>query len=222
MATSTAEIAEQPCVLLDNISWETYEALLDEMGESQVRLTYDNGSLEIMTLSLRHERYGSWIGRLIEMLTFELDIPIGSGGSTTLKRKLKKKGLEPDECYWIQHEAKMRGKRDFHFKTDPPPDLAVEVDVSHGSLERFPIYAAFKIPEIWRFVAEHLRVYQLRQGKYRQIKHSPTFPFVPLEKVEEFIRGIAVEDETTLLKSFVRWIRSDILPVYAAGSGGKK
>src|ERR1700722_2115196 len=104
MATSTAEIAEQPCVLLDNISWETYEALLDEMGESQVRLTYDNGSLEIMTLSLRHERYGSWIGRLIEMLTFELDIPIGSGGSTTLKRKLKKKGLEPDECYWIQHE----------------------------------------------------------------------------------------------------------------------
>jgi Uma2 family endonuclease len=218
MAISTAEIVNPHCVLFDNISWDAYEKLVDSMGESQVRLTYDNGDLEIMTLSLRHERFGGWLGRLIEMLTFELDRPICSGGSTTLKRKLKKKGLEPDECYWLEHAEQMLGKKKFNPRQDPPPDLAVEINISHSSLKRLPIYAAFKIPEIWRFDGSHLRVYRLGQGKYRQVKSSPAFPFLPLDRMEEWIRQGADQDETTLLKSFVRWIRLAILPTHVSGN----
>ena len=210
MSTASAEIAGEQRVLLENISWETYETLLEDIGKQHVRLTYDNGTLEIMTLSFGHEKYGSWIDRLIGMLTFELEIPISSGGSTTLKRKLKKKGLEPDECYWIQNEEKMRGKQDFDFQTDPPPDLAVEVDITSASLDRLPIYAAFKVPEVWRFDGERLHVYQLRQGKYRQRRQSPTFPFLPLDKFTESIRQCTEQDETSLLRSFVGWIRSEL------------
>ena len=211
-ATATLTLASEQRILLDNISWETYEALLEGIGERQIRLTYDDGFLEIMTLSLDHESYGSWIDRLIGTLTFELNIPIRSGGSTTLKRKLKKKGLEPDECYWIQNEEKMRGKREFDVKIDPPPDLAVEVDISRSSLNRMPIYAAFKIPEIWRFDGERLGVYRLHKGKYRENKRSAIFPFLPLEQMADFIRQMPEQDETSLLRSFVRWIRSDIVP----------
>jgi Uma2 family endonuclease len=81
------------CMLLENVSWETYERLL-----RHIRMTYDNGDLEIMTLSFGHENTDTLIGRFIETLTLELDIPMRSGGSTTLRRKLKRKGLEPDEC----------------------------------------------------------------------------------------------------------------------------
>ena|ERR1700677_1631349 len=214
MSTATAEQTGQQRILLENIPWETYEALVDGIGERQIRITYDNGTLQIMTLSLDHESYGSWIDRLIGMLTFELDISIRSGGSTTLKWKRKRKGLEPDKCYWIQRAEAMLGKREFDFKIDPPPDLAVEVDVSRSSLNRLPIYAAFKIPELWRFDGERLRVYQLYKGKYRQKKQSLAFPFLPLEKFAKFIRESAEQDETSLLRSFVQWIRSEILPSF--------
>ena len=93
-------------------------------------MTYDEGELEIMTVSHEHESYGALLGRLVEMLTFELNIPIHSGGSTTFRRVLKKKGLEADECYWIQNERLMRGKKDFDIEADPPPDLAIEVEIT--------------------------------------------------------------------------------------------
>src|SRR5262245_45096063 len=97
------EIPPDPFVL-HNISWQTFERLLDEMGECHYRITYDNGELEFMTLSLEHENYGEWIGRLIFFVAMELKYPIRSGGSTTLKRSIRKVGLEPDQCFWIQHE----------------------------------------------------------------------------------------------------------------------
>jgi len=200
-------------MLLENISWDTYEALSDNLGEQSpgVHLAYDNGSLEIMTVSHGHERYGRLIGRLIESLTFELDIPIRGGGSTTLKRKLKKKGLEPDECYWTQNEARIRGKRKLVLPNDPPPDLAVEVEITRTVLDRLPIYAAFGVPEIWRFDGEELHVHELHKGRYREKKQSLAFPFLPLDKIVEFIQQI---DETSLIRSFIDWVRSDILPAY--------
>jgi Uma2 family endonuclease len=206
----------EQCILLDNISWATYEALLEEMGERQIRLTYDDGSLEIMALSFGHEKYGSWIGRLIEMLSYELEIPICCGGSTTLKRKLKKKGLEPDECYWIQNEAKMNFKDEFDAKSDPPPDLAVEIDKTHSSLDRMPIYAALGVPEVWRFNGKKLLVYRLVEGSYEKADQSGVLPFLPLEKFAGFILKRKETREFELLQSFVSWVRKSVLPAYKA------
>src|SRR5438552_8764450 len=120
-------------VVLTGIRWETYEALLRDLGDRPIHLTYDQGRLEIMTLSAQHEIVRKFIGRLIEDLSMELNISIKSLGSTTIARKELKRGLEPDECYYIQRETMVRGKMEFNFKKGPPPDLAVEVDVTGSS-----------------------------------------------------------------------------------------
>ena len=121
------------------------------------------------------------MGRLIEMLTFELDIPILGGGSTTFKHKELLRGLEPDECYWIANESVVRGKLEVDLTCDPPPDLAVEIDVTISSLNRQSIYAARGVPELWRFDGKTLRVHELQpNGEYAHLNTSPAFPFLPL------------------------------------------
>src|SRR4051812_20048308 len=117
-------------MVLPNISWDTFERILDEIGETHYRVTYQNGQLEFMTISFEHEHYGEWIGKLILFIAIELQLPLCSGGSTTLKLALEKVGLEPDRCYWIEHELHMRSKRNWQSHSDPPPDLALEIDIS--------------------------------------------------------------------------------------------
>jgi Uma2 family endonuclease len=200
-------------ILLENISWETYERLLREVGERHIRMTYDNGDLEIMTLSFGHENVAELLARLVGMLTLVLNVPMQSGGSTTLKKKLTRKGLEPDKCFWIKNERAMRGKTKWEVKKDPPPDLAVEVDVSHSSMNRMVIYAALGIPEVWRYQGKRLRVCELAKGKYREVQVSPNFPYLPMARVNEFVQLARSVDETTLLRKFESWVRQDVLPL---------
>jgi Uma2 family endonuclease len=201
-------------ILLENISWQTYERLLREAGERHIRLTYDNGDLEIMTLSFGHENTDTLLGRFVETLTLELNIPIRSGGSTTLRKKLKRKGLEPDECYWIENEKTMRNKTKWDAKKDPPPDLAIEVDVSRSTLNRMTIYAALRVPEVWRYKGKKLRVHRLREdGSYEEVDASPTFPYLSIAKLNEFLQSAATVDETTLLRNFTAWVRKQVLPL---------
>src|SRR6266542_3916512 len=103
-----------------------------------------------MTLFCEHESLGHFLGRLAVTLTEELNLPLKEGGSTTLRRKRKQKGIESDNCYWIAHEAQVRGKKVIRLRFDPPPDLALEVDVSRSSMNRMGIYASLKVPEVWR------------------------------------------------------------------------
>jgi Uma2 family endonuclease len=114
-------------------------------------MTYDRGRLEFMMPLHPHESYGHLLGRLIEMFAFEMNIPLHGGRSTTLKRELAQRGLEPDESYWIQNEPRMRGKKDLDLDTDSPPDLAVEIDITSSSLPRMPICADLGALEVWRF-----------------------------------------------------------------------
>jgi Uma2 family endonuclease len=125
--------------LVENVSYATYESLLRDFREHGPRMTYDQGRLEFMMPLHPHESYGHLLGRLIEMFAFEMNIPLHGGRSTTLKRELAQRGLEPDESYWIQNEPRMRGKKDLDLETDPPPDLAVEIDITSSSLPRMSI-----------------------------------------------------------------------------------
>jgi Uma2 family endonuclease len=211
-AAPSVPSAEQR-ILLHGVSWQTYEALLREFDCRPIRLTYDRGALEIMTLSHRHEHYSRLLGRLIEALTEELDIPIHSGGCTTFHQEAKQRGLEPDECYWVQNEPRMRGRKEFDFDADPPPDLAIEVDVSRSSLNRLAIYAALGVGEVWRFDGSTLQVYRLQAGEeYALSESSPTFPHLPIAEVLRFLRDSDRLDETSLVRSFRAWARKHVLP----------
>src|SRR3712207_4578607 len=121
--------------LLEQVSWKAYEALLESWADLSVRMTYDRGRLEIMWTLLPHEQYSSLIGQMLEAFTLERRIPRHSGRSTTFRREAKERGLEPDACYWIQNEPRMRSRKDFDPEEDPPPDLAIEVDITSSSLD---------------------------------------------------------------------------------------
>jgi len=218
MATATVsppvQSHENEYVLLHGVRWSTYEALLEDMGDRHIRLTYDNGSLEIMTLSPRHEWSKKLIGRMIEAMTEELNIPIRSGGSTTFKKELKKKGLEPDECYWVASEPSVRGRADLEIELDPPPDIAVEVEISTSALNRLGIYAALGVSEIWRSDGHQIMIERLQEdGTYASVAQSPSFPWLPLAELGRFLGESATMGETRWIRSFRAWVRAEVAPL---------
>lgn len=214
---ATVQIAGEQRILLPGVSWQAYETLLREFDGRPIRLTYDQGSLEIMTLSFGHERYKKLLGRLIEGLADELGIDFTSGGSVTIRQEEAKRGLEADECYWIQNEALIRGKMELDLRVDPPPDLAIEIDLTRSSLDRMAIYAGLGVREVWRFDGETLRVYRLRASKkYEECEHSPTFPDLPLGEVLRTLGMIEGQSEARLVRSFRAWVREHVLPATRA------
>ena len=201
--------------LLHDVSWQEYEEFLQANQDRHIRHTYDRGRLEIMTLSYLHENAGGFLGRLINTYTEELNIPLRTGGSTTCRKEDLDTGLEPDNFWWIQNESAMLGKRGYDADIDPPPDLAHEIDVSRSCLDRMSVYAALKVPEIWRYADEDLQFYVLgRDGKYRISQRSRAFPDLPREVIVRFLLESLDRDETALIREFRQWVRANILPLF--------
>jgi Uma2 family endonuclease len=163
---ATVPLVGERRFLLEEVSWEAYEALLKGWRSRSKRITYDRGSLELMSPLLSHEQYGTLLGRLVVFFAFERKIPLHTGRMLTIKRESMQRGLEPDDCYWIQNEPSMRSRKDFDADSDPPPDLAIEVDINSSSLDRMSIYAALGVPEVWRFDGTAFSINLLRQGSF--------------------------------------------------------
>jgi Uma2 family endonuclease len=205
--------ATEPRVLLQGIRWQTYVALLTDLGGQRVRLTFDRGNLEILAPSFRHEIYAKQLGRFVEALADELEIDYRSCRTATFKREDMERGLEPDDCFYFQNLPRILGKLEIDLTNDPPPDLAIEIDITSSSINHLSVYATLGVPEIWRFDGVTLRVYQLRaDGEYDSSDRSPTFPNVPLAKVVEFVHQVTTLDDRNLLKNFRAWVRKEILP----------
>lgn len=202
--------AEQRTVLYD-VSWDTFESLLKDTGENRgSRFAYDCGTLEIMTPLFEHENPKGNFSNFIVALAEELDIELRSAGSTTLKRKIIKKGIEPDTCYYIQNEPAIRGKETLNLETDPPPDLAIEIDITSSSVNKLNIYAALGVFELWRYDGEVLQFYQLLEGDYIEINFSVAFPVISVSDMTRFIQQSKNMGEIALLKSFRAWVRGKI------------
>lgn len=197
--------------LLKNISWQTYEALLKDL-ESQrgIRLTYDRGLLEIMTPLAPHERNSRLIGRLVEALTAELNIEICSLGSLTCKREDLARGFEPDECYYIQNEPVIRSLEQIDLNQDPPPDLAIEIDITSSSINRLALYACLGVPEVWRYDGSRLTIYQLEGGEYRVCDRFSTFPLITSSEIIRFLELRKSNGETALIRLFREWVRNQV------------
>jgi Uma2 family endonuclease len=203
---SIVKIPRQQRLILPGISWNQYVRLLRGLADRHVRLTYDRGVLEFMTLSHEHESEGYILGRFVDTLTDVLAVPVKGGKSTTFKRRTRRRGLEPDGCWWIQNEAKVRGKKKIDLAVDPAPDLALEIDISRSSLNRLAIYAALRVPEIWRFDGEHLTFLVLRDsGKYENVAESLAFPGLRPDDLLPFLAMHHQLDETTVVRQFRAW-----------------
>jgi Uma2 family endonuclease len=203
-----AHPAEQRLVL-HGVDWQTYGRLLRALGNRPaVRLTYDRGSLEIMTLSHEHESLSYVLARLVDALTEELGLPVKGGRSTTFRRRQRRRGLEPDACWWIASEPLVRGKTEIDLRRDPPPDLALEVDITHSSLNRLAIYAALGVPEVWRLEGQNLACYLLGSGgRYGVSSLSRAFPGLAVTDLVQFLPLRGQMDENTVVRQFRAWVR---------------
>lgn len=195
-------------IVLNDISWEAYECLLEAIGDRRLRHSYDDGTLEIMSPLKRHDRVKTILARLIEMAAYELDVDIQGIGSTTLRRSARRQGLEPDECYYVAHEAEVRDKPDYVPGRDPPPDLAVEVDVTSSSVDRMHIYASLGVPEVWRFQEGQLSFWRLAaSGKYVRSTRSQAFPQLNCSILNELLNQRFERSENQIVRSLVAWLR---------------
>ena len=207
---TTRTFSEQR-VVLRNISWQTFETMLAEMGNDRAsRMAYDRGTLEIMAPLLPHEYWNRLIERLIFVLGEELNLEILPAGSTTLKREDLRRGAEPDSSYYIENEARVRNKTEINLSNDPPPDLVVEVDLTSSSLDRFQIYASLGVPELWRYDEGVLHVYQLQQGEYVEFNNSPTFAQLPLIEIPRFLEESQRIGVMGMTRTFRNWVREQI------------
>ncbi len=190
-------------------SWDFYEAMLREYDEEPSRMSFDNGTLEIlMTFSMEHEGFKSFLGDMVSDIAKQFAIPMARRGSATLKSKPKRKGLEADRCYWVANERAIRGVKRLDLNVHPPPDLVVEVDVTHSVVDRDAIYAAIGVPEMWHYAeATKLTAWGLTDGVWKRIETSKSFPMVRVSDLNPFLeRFNAGDEETAVLVDFRRWL----------------
>ncbi len=198
-------------VTLQNVSWELYEHLLKERDRSgqHLKITYDRGTLIIMSPLRIHERIKRFLGQIVEMITLELDIPRASYGSSTWKRQDVRGGTEPDECYYIGREPKTDDWKPADLPKDPPPDLAIEVDITRNSRRKLDVYARLKVREVWLFDGQEVTIYRLkRDGRYEPVSPSRLLSVLSADQINKFVRKFLASGEMAAVRAVRRWIKS--------------
>ena len=199
-------------LVLQDVSWQDYEQLLEDLGaRPDLRGTYDAGRLEILMISRKHDKYKRVIEQIIDILAEEFDLEMETFGSATWKRERDLKGIEGDSCYYIKNAKRVIGRDDdIDTNVDPLPDLFIEVEVTHRSLRKFPIYAAFGVPEIWRYDVKHKQalIYELRENSYAEVLSSPSFPILTGEVLANFIEQFKTSGSRIARTAFRQWIKT--------------
>ena len=193
-------------IVLRDINWSDFEEILEDLEERRSsRIAYDCGTLSIMTPLPEHEVNKVLIGDLLKVLLEELDIDFWSLGSTTFKNKIMKQGIEPDDCFYIKNEALIRGKDRIDLTIDPPPDLAIEVEVTSRSNTN--IYAKLGVPELWRFEKGKLKIDILQDGAYVNSDVSSIFSDIPLINIiPEYLAKAKENGRNQTMKEFRKFI----------------
>jgi Uma2 family endonuclease len=197
-------------VLLRDVTWQELETILEDLGEHRAaRIAYDRGILEIMAPLPEHEDDKEIISDLVKALLEELDIEFRCLGSTTFKNQAMAQGIEPDQCFYIKNESKIRGKKRLDLTVDPPPDLALEIDITSRTHPN--IYEALKVPELWRFDKGKLQINVLQDGHYVESQQSLNFSkFKLIETIPQYLEQSTTAGRNATLKAFRLWVKNQI------------
>lgn len=197
-------------LIMTDVNWQMYEQLLEELGEKRgSRINYSGGVLEIMVPLPEHEDDKVIIADLVKVLLEELDIEFRSLGSTTFKSQTMKQGIEADDCFYIENEIAVRGKKRIDLSVDPPPDLALEIDIT--SRTRFDNYKVLGVKELWRFNGTQLEINVLQSGEYVQVNESPHFSgFLLSEVIPQYLERSKIEGRNKTMRAFRTWVKTKI------------
>jgi Uma2 family endonuclease len=214
MSTAVLDLATTPvadflsgggerAILLTGVSWEEYESFVEKNWEkNNLSLAYDNGVLEIMSKSPMHEAISRFISKLVFIFSEEFSLFLEDRGSATFKRSVFKKGVEPDECFYVQNAETVIGLEDWDAETYPAPDVAVEIDLTTESLDKFSIYAALQVAELWIFDGREMKFYRLENNRYHSTETSLAFPGLTVDLLNEFIVIRRTKGQTLTLREF--------------------
>lgn len=181
-------------LILQRVDWDFYEQLLQKYQDSnEVHFAYDDGFLEVEVPLYKHESANGILRNLVTFVCVEKAIDFINAGSTTFRERAKAKGCEPDAAFYIQHEEQIRGLTDLDLRSDPPPDLVIEVDITSPSLNKMPIYAALNVPEVWLYKGDRVIFYRLEGEDYTEVQYSDALPFLDGDTANQFlIMGLSV------------------------------
>jgi Uma2 family endonuclease len=195
-------------LVLHNLRWETYEHMLTDLADSRSpRLTYDRGTLEIMSPLPEHEKLSHNQAILVEIVAEARDLDALGLGSTTFKREDLERGFEPDACFYIQNAEQMRDKEQIDLTIDPPPDLIIEIDLTRSSMNKLPIYAQIGVPEVWRYIGQRLMILVLREGAYHERDESAALPGVKSGTVSALLEASRSLRRPAWLRQVRDWAR---------------
>jgi Uma2 family endonuclease len=197
-------------LLVEDVNWQQFESILAELGERRAsRLSYSNGRLEIMVPLPEHEKAKEIIGDMVKILLEARQIAFESLGSTTLKNERMSQAVEPDTCFYIQNQAAVIGKNRLDMSVDPPPDLAIEIDLT--SRTQLDNYQILGVPELWRYARRGLQINVLQAEQYIESDVSPTFPNIPIvELVNQYTQQSLVAGRTRAIQAFRNWVAENL------------
>lgn len=197
-------------LLVEDVNWQQFESILAELGERRAsRLSYSNGRLEIMVPLPEHEKAKEIIGDMVKILLEARQIAFECLGSTTLKNERMSQAVEPDTCFYIQNQAAVIGKNRLDMSVDPPPDLAIEIDLT--SRTQLDNYQILGLPELWRYARRGLQINVLQAEQYIESEVSPTFPNIPIvELVNQYTQQNQVAGRTHAIQAFKNWVRENL------------
>ena len=201
---------QQATVILSDVSWENYNRFVEETMDKFVnpRICFEEGNLLIMTVSAEHEYYNRLIAALIDILAEMFEIPWTSLGSATYRKDDIEKGFEPDSCFYFANESKIRGVKRLDMRVHPAPDLIVEVDITSLSTFREHIFAAFGVPEIWRFDGEKMDILKLEKRKYVDASNSLALPLLTSATLTELVLEAETLGRLERIKKVRNWAKS--------------
>lgn len=204
-------------VVINDVSWAEFERFMDELGErSSLRIHYNERSIYLMAPSAGHEMPKVYIGDFIKYLLEYAEVDFSPLGSFTMRKQSAQKAAEPDECFYIEQAAAIRGKRQISLDSDPPPDLAVEIDI-YSPTDR-ALYAALGVPELWIYDGKQLMIWVLQAGEYHAVEFSPHFPGLALrEQIPALLSLAEREGRMVAMKAFRAWVGANALRSPLAG-----
>lgn len=218
-------------VVLYGLTWADYDRLLDARaaaGRKRVKIVYDRGMAEIytpgggaprpdpadpegaaVTVGNRHERWKTLLARLLEAAALGFRAPLVGCGNVTLSRADLDRGLEPDECYYTRHAAAARAVRELDLRTDPPPDLVVEIEASRTVADRLDLCDSLGVPEVWLYDGDRLRILlRAAGGGYAEAPAGLAFPRLTADLLGGYLARAGTDDDTALCLELFEWVRA--------------
>ncbi len=202
-------------LLIHCLDWQGYSRLLKLFGDDGPRVSYLDGVVELMSPGPLHEQSSHVLGLMVKLLTVELNIPCKGQGSTTIRRRSRQKGLEPDDCFYFESLNLLRGQDLNTLNPFPRPDLAIEVEVTSPLLDKLAIYAGLGVPEVWRHNRDGLTILCLGpDGLYSVTEQSHAFPFLPMDGFRRQLAAYDPDEETAWSRAYWAWVREVVAPLY--------